>query len=126
MQVGEDSGALKPLAQGDSGRPGAVSYSPRDSCCITGDTAQGWHTALTGSREGQEQPSKVCTALPGGAVPTPPDLGAEEQGEGSLRATTQTAPGGLQQKRRRQNPTTSSTLERQTEGFHHQHCAPWR
>lgn len=33
-QVGEGSGALKPLAQGDSG----VSYSPMDSCCIPGNS----------------------------------------------------------------------------------------
>lgn len=45
-QVGEGSGALKPSAQGDSGSPGAVSYSPMGSCCIRGARPWGWGTPL--------------------------------------------------------------------------------
>lgn len=89
MQVGEGSEALKPLAQGDSSSPGAVSYSPRSSCCIHGNTALGLASPTHGQQGGRGAAlPAVHSCAQDQCLPISPDLGAEEQGQGSLRGST--------------------------------------
>ena len=120
VQAGEGSGALKPPAPGDTGSPGAMNYSRMGSRCINGGTRPwGWETPLAGSKEGEEQVCKVCTALPGGSVWMYPALGTEEHGRRALE-TGWKQPQVDSSRGGGRNPTTTAAAT-QMEGPRHWH-----